>query len=844
MSSLNKGRARLGCLRYKPRLRRYRIVGRQCMDVGGILSRPRCCPARRWRLARKPRRIRIGRRLRGSWLGRIRLCPAQRNACPAECTARTSSRYLDLIRDLSRAPPPVPGRLSYNHTPQKRTQTTTTLTFASPERNIGRRGAKAKKLGIGRVGDRGPFAQDGGRQPGTEFYFSAARPSEAPLGCVMLRRIMSQAAHVTITLPDGSAKQVEAGTTIADFVRNQIGAGLAKAALFAKYNGADVDLSKTLDVDGPLAIFTPKNPEGLDLVRHDAAHIVASVVQRLFPGTQVTIGPTTDEGFYYDFHREKPFTPEDLEAIEKAANEEIKADHPFVRREVSKEEALALFGAAGEKFKLEIIEDIFAKGAKTLSLYQHGAWVDFCLGPHGPSTGRVGVIKLLSVAGAYWRGDHRNAQLQRIYGTAFFTQKDLDAWVHQQEEARKRDHRKLGKELDLFAFHPVAPGAVFWTGNGTMLFTTLQQAMRRMCLSNGYVEIKTPLLFNKALWERSGHWGKYRENMFLILDPEADPNASLEERASFSLKPMNCPSHHLFYQMKRRSYRELPIRLHSQDVLHRNEATGVLSGLTRVRQFQQDDAHIYLMESQIADEVAALTKMIAKVYSAFGLEFTAKFATRPAQKIGDDALWDKAEAGLKAALEKTGLPYELKPGDGAFYGPKIDFDVADSIGRKWQLGTIQLDYVAAERFDLGYIGPDNAEHRPVVIHRAIYGSFERFIGILIEHFAGSFPVWLAPEQVRILPVSERHFAWADEVAAKLRALDIRVDVDKSQSKLGAMIRDAQLVKIPYALVVGDKEVEAGGVSPRKHGMGKEADLGLMKLDAFLTQITEDAKIPY
>jgi threonyl-tRNA synthetase len=651
-------------------------------------------------------------------------------------------------------------------------------------------------------------------------------------------------AELTITLPDGASKHVPAGTTIAEFVRTQIGTGLAKAALFARFDGADVDLAKPLDHSGQLAIFTAKNPEGLDLVRHDAAHIVASVVQRLFPGTQVTIGPTTDEGFYYDFARDTPFTPEDLEAIEKAANEEVRADHAFVRKEVSREEALALFGRLGEKFKLEIIEDIFAKGAKTLSLYSHGDWVDFCLGPHGPSTGRVGVIKLLSVAGAYWRGDHRNAQLQRIYGTAFFSQKELDAWMHQQEEARKRDHRKLGKELDLFAFHPAAPGAVFWTANGTMIFTLLQTAMRRMCLANGYFEIKTPLLYNKMLWEQSGHWGKYRENMFLILDPEADPALPEDERASFSLKPMNCPSHHLFYQMKRRSYRELPLRLHTQDVLHRNEATGVLSGLTRVRQFQQDDAHIYLMESQIAEEVAKLSQLIARVYSAFGLEFTAKFATRPAQKIGDDALWDKAEAALKAALEATGLAYELKPGDGAFYGPKIDFDVADSIGRRWQLGTIQLDYNAPERFSLGYIGTDNAEHRPVVIHRAIYGSFERFIGILIEHFAGNFPVWLAPEQARILPVAERHHAWADEVAAKLRARDLRIDVDRSHGKLGAMIRDAQLAKIPYALVVGDKEVAASGVSPRKHGTGKDADLGLMPLDAFLAQLERESAIPF
>jgi threonyl-tRNA synthetase len=652
------------------------------------------------------------------------------------------------------------------------------------------------------------------------------------------------ASDVTITLPDGATKSVPAGTTVAEFVKTQISPGLAKAALFASYDGEDVDLAKPLDHDGPLAVYTAKNPESLRLIRHDAAHVVASVVQRLFPGTQVTIGPDTDEGFYYDFFRETPFTADDLAAIEKAANEEIKKDLPFVRKEVTRDDALALFGALGEKFKLEIIEDIFAKGAKTLSLYSHGDWVDFCLGPHGPSTGRVGVIKILTVAGAYWRGDHRNAQLQRIYGTAFHTQKELDAWVHQQEEARKRDHRRLGKDLDLFAFHPAAPGAVFWTHKGTTIFTQLSTAMRRMCLANGYEEIKTPLMFNKSLWETSGHWGKYRENMFLLLDPEADPNLPEDERASFSLKPMNCPSHHLFYQMKRRSYRELPLRLHTQDVLHRNEATGVLSGLTRVRQFQQDDAHIYLMESQITDEVLQLTKMIAAVYKAFNLEFTAKFATRPATKIGDDALWDRAEAALQAALEKTGLPYELKPGDGAFYGPKIDFDVADSIGRKWQLGTIQLDYVAPERFGLEYIGADNTAHRPVVIHRAIYGSFERFIGILIEHFAGNFPVWIAPEQARLLPVAERHHAWADEVARTLREHGIRVQVDRSHGKLGAMIRDAQLAKIPYALVVGDKEVEARGVSPRTHGTGKDADLGLMALDAFVARIVQEAEIPY
>ncbi len=643
--------------------------------------------------------------------------------------------------------------------------------------------------------------------------------------------------QLQITLPDGSSKQVPAGTTVGDFVKTQIGAGLAKAALFAKLDDEELDLSRPLTRGGKLTVFTNKSREGLDLIRHDAAHIVASVVQRLFPGTQVTIGPSTEEGFYYDFYRETPFTPEDLEKIEKAANEELKKDLPFVRKEVSREEALELFKKLGEKFKVEIVEDIFAKGAKTLTLYSHGDWVDFCLGPHAPSTGRVGVIKLLNVAGAYWRGDHRNAQLQRIYGTAFFEKKDLDAWLKQQEEAKKRDHRKLGKELDLFAFHPAAPGAAFWTHRGTLLFHALSNAMRNLCLRNGYQEVKTPLMYNKMLWEKSGHWGKYKENMFLVLDKETGQH-------DFSLKPMNCPSHHLLYQMKRHSYRELPIRYHTQDVLHRNEATGVLSGLTRVRQFQQDDAHIYLMESQITDEVKRLTELLRKVYTAFGLSFTARFATRPLQRIGTDETWDRAEAGLKAALEKTGLQYELKPGDGAFYGPKIDFDVSDSIGRKWQLGTIQLDYEVPERFELGYIGDDNTEHRPVLIHRAIYGSFERFIAILIEHYAGNFPLWLAPIQARIITVADRHQPWAREVHEKLQSRGLRVELDESSDKLGAKIREAQLAKIPYTAVIGDKEVEGKGVAPRVHGEGKAAELGFLPLDSFAERLVAEAAVPF
>jgi len=643
---------------------------------------------------------------------------------------------------------------------------------------------------------------------------------------------------LTIILPDGSEKQVAPGTTVAEFVKTQIGAGLAKVALYAKLDDQPIDLARQLTQGGKLSIVTPKNKaEALDLIRHDAAHITASAVQRLFPGTQVTIGPATEDGFYYDFFRKEPFTPDDLVAIEAAANEEIKRDLPFVRKEVSKEEALALFEKLGETFKVEIVNDIFAKGAKTLTLYSHGDWVDFCLGPHAPSTGKVGVIKLLSVAGAYWRGDHRNPQLQRIYGTAFFDKKELDAWLKQQEEAKKRDHRKLGKELDLFHFHPFTPGSVFWSPKGTSMLVVLETAMRKLMLSNGYVEIRTPLLYNKGLWELSGHWGKYKENMFLVLDNETNEH-------DFSLKPMNCPSHYLFYLMKKHSYRELPLRYHTQDILHRNEVSGALSGLTRVRQFHQDDAHVLLMESQITDEVRRMAGFIDKIYGAFGLTYTAKFATRPPNRLGSDEMWDRAEAGLKTALDALGMPYELKPGDGAFYGPKIDFDVSDSIGRKWQLGTIQLDYAAPERFNLEYVGEDNHMHRPVVIHRAIYGSFERFFAILVEHFAGAFPTWLAPEQARVITVADRHEPWAKEVQAALLARGLRVEVDTSSDKLGAKIRNAQLEKVPYTLVIGDKEVEGKGVSPRTRGEGKESDLGFQTLDAFAEKIAKEATVPY
>jgi threonyl-tRNA synthetase len=645
-------------------------------------------------------------------------------------------------------------------------------------------------------------------------------------------------ALVTITLPDGSKKEADAGISVSDFVKNHIGPGLAKAAVFAKLNGQEVDLTRSIDGDASLQIFTTKSPEALEVARHDAAHIVADAVQQLFPGTQVTIGPVIEEGFYYDFYREKDgkphaFSPDELEQIEKRANEIIAKDVTFVRREIAADEAVKLFEGKGEKFKVEIVHDIVAKGAKTLTLYQHGEWVDFCLGPHGPSTGKVGVIKLLSASGAYWRADQSREQLQRIYGISFFDKKALEAWQKQREEAARRDHRRLGKELDLFHFHPFAPGSAFWTPRGTSIYQTLSDWMRRLTREDGYVEIKTPLLFNKGLWMKSGHWDKYKENMFLVQDSDSG-------ELDYSLKPMNCPSHHLYFGFGKHSYRELPLRLHTQDVLHRNEAAGALGGLTRVRQFAQDDAHIYCREDQVQSEVLRFVKLLDKVYNAVGLKYEAKLSTRPEKRLGADDLWDRAEGALKSSLESMKVAYELKPGDGAFYGPKIDFVVSDSIGRKWQLGTIQLDYVAAERFDLTYVGDDNKEHRPVVLHRAIYGSFERFIAILIEHFAGVFPTWLAPVQAVIVTVADRQEAHARQVAGELQAKGFKVEFDDRGMSMQKKIREAELAKVPFVLVIGDREVEGHAVAPRRHG---GEDLKSMSVTAFAELLAKDAAIP-
>jgi threonyl-tRNA synthetase len=632
---------------------------------------------------------------------------------------------------------------------------------------------------------------------------------------------------VRLTLPDGSVREVERGTT-SRAVAQSIGAGLARAAVAARVDGQIRDLDRPIDHDARFAILTDRDPEALDLLRHSAAHILATAVRELFPTAAIGFGPPIEDGFYYDFGVERPFTPEDLEVIQQRMADVAAKDYPFVREEVSREEANRRF--KDDPLKLERIADLGAD--ETISVYTDGPFVDLCRGPHLPATGRLKHFKLLSAAGAYWRGDSRRQMLQRIYGTAWFKKEDLEAYTHRLEEAKKRDHRKLGKELDLFLFHPYAPGAPFWTDRGTTLYRVVGDYIRELQQRSDYLEVKTPLLYNKGLWETSGHWGKYRENMFLVLDTETGEH-------DFSLKPMNCPSHYLLYQSGKHSYRELPIRYATFDVLHRNEVTGALAGLTRVRQFAQDDCHIFLMQNQIADEVRRIAAMILEVYQTFGLTATAKFATRPETRIGDDGLWDRAEADLRAALEATGLSWELKAGDGAFYGPKIDFDVADSIGRKWQLGTIQLDYNAPERFHLTYVGEDNSEHRPVVIHRAMCGSFERFIAILIEHFAGAFPLWLAPEQVRVLPISDQQAAAAATVHRTLRDAGIRAVLDAGSQTLNYRIREGEIRKVPYMAVVGQREAEAGTVAVRIRGAGNKQEI--IPVAEFAGRLTEQIR---
>ncbi|HEV3060228.1 MAG TPA: threonine--tRNA ligase [Vicinamibacterales bacterium] len=645
--------------------------------------------------------------------------------------------------------------------------------------------------------------------------------------------------EITVTLPDGSNRVVPAGSSVRD-VAGQISPGLAKAALAGVVDGRLVDLAYPLDHDATVRIVTDRSPEALALSRHSTAHLLAAAVTNLFPGVQCGIGPATDEGFYYDFIVPRPFVPDDLEAIENKMRELAAADLVYERQMWPRDAAKAFFAQRGEPLKVQLIDEKTA-GQTEVSCYtikDKDTFIDFCVGPHVPSTGKLKAFKLLNTSNAYWKGDAHNAPMQRINGTAFLSDKDLKAHLTQVEEAKKRDHRKLGRELGLFIFHPWAPGAAFWLANGTTLYNTLANYMRDVLFPAGYVEVKTPLVFNKALWETSGHWSYYRQNMFVI-DPGFDGVGQHEAGELMAMKAMNCPGHFLTFASEVRSYRDLPLRFHEQTPLHRNEASGVLSGLTRVRQFSQDDAHCFVTQDQIGEEVERLLKLVQRVYGDFGLEFQAKLGTRPAEFLGKVEIWDSAEAQLKSALDRAAMPYELNDGDGAFYGPKIDFDITDAIGRKWQCATIQLDYNMPERFDLKYIGPDNTEHRVVVIHRAIFGSFERFIAILIEHFAGAFPLWLAPVQAVVLPIADRHLTYAATVRDRLKAAGLRATLDERQEKIGYKIREAQLQKIPYMLVVGDREVETGTVSVRERSGG---DKGASGIDAFIAAAREEVRI--
>jgi threonyl-tRNA synthetase len=599
---------------------------------------------------------------------------------------------------------------------------------------------------------------------------------------------------------------------------------VAKSALAAVVNGEVVDLSHSLDADASLRLVTPKEPEALELYRHSTAHLMAAAVTALFPDAQCGIGPATDDGFFYDFVVSRPFVPEDLAAIEEKMKELARRDLPYDRRMLSKADAKRFFDEHGEPLKVQLIEE---KGGPIVSCYGiDDVFLDFCTGPHVPSTGALKAFKLLSTSNAYWKGDAKNQPMQRIYGTAFFSESDLKAYLDRLEEAKKRDHRKLGKELGLFMFHPWAPGEPFWLAKGTRLVNTLGNYMRAVLAPEGYLEMRTPLVFNKALWETSGHWEHYRENMFLF---EADEQ-------SYGLKPMNCPGHMLVFGSEVRSYRDLPYRIHDQSVLHRYEASGVLSGLTRVREFIMDDAHIFLTEDQIGEEVERLLRLVRRVYGDFGLAPEMKLSTRPEQYLGEKATWDHAELALKNALAAAGQEYTINEGDGAFYGPKIDFAVTDALGRKWQCATIQLDYQLPQRFKLKYIGADNAEHMPVVMHRAIFGSLERFIALLLEHYAGALPLWFAPVQAVVLPIADRHMDYAATVRDRLAAAGLFVELDERQEKIGYKIREAQLQKVPYMLVVGDREVEQGTVSVRSRAGG---DQGARSVDAFIAAAQDE-----
>ena len=633
---------------------------------------------------------------------------------------------------------------------------------------------------------------------------------------------------IAITLPDGSLREFPGPVTVAE-VAASIGTGLAKAAIAGKVNDKVVDTAYSIAQDSRLAILTAKDAEGLEVIRHSAAHLLAYAVKELFPDAQVTIGPVIENGFYYDFSYKRPFTPEDLAAIEKRMTELAAKDEPVVRRVLPRDAAVEYFKGLGEHYKAEIIASI--PQDQDVSLYREGGFEDLCRGPHVPSTGKLKFFKLMKVAGAYWRGDHRNEMLQRIYGTAWASKEDLQQYLTMLEEAEKRDHRRLGRELDLFHIDEHSPGTVFWHPRGWAIWQEVEQYMRRVYRDNGYQEVKGPQILDKGLWEKTGHWEKYRENMF----------TTESEKRDYALKPMNCPGHILIFKQGVKSYRDLPLRYGEFGACHRNEPTGGLHGIMRVRAFTQDDGHIFCTEDQIQDEVLAFTRVLQKVYADFGFkDIIYKIATRPEARIGSDEVWDKAEAALIESLKASGCDYELSPGEGAFYGPKIEYTLKDAIGRQWQCGTIQVDFSMPERLDAEYVGEDGARHRPVMLHRAIVGSLERFIGILIEQHAGALPVWLAPVQVAVLNITDAQADYCREIAAKLqKALPnqgLRVVTGLGNQKITYKIREFALQKPPYILVAGDKEKAAGAVAVRARG---NVDLGVMSLDAFVERIARD-----
>jgi threonyl-tRNA synthetase len=629
---------------------------------------------------------------------------------------------------------------------------------------------------------------------------------------------------IQITLPDGSQRQFPAPVTVAD-VAASIGPGLAKAAIAGKVNDKVVDTTYTIRDDARVAILTPKDPEGLEVIRHSTAHLLAYAVKELFPEAQVTIGPVIENGFYYDFAYKRPFTPEDLAAIEKRMQELAAKDEPVTRRVLPRDDAVRHFKEMGENYKAEIIGSIPA--GEDVSLYAEGGFEDLCRGPHVPSTGKLRHFKLMKVAGAYWRGDHRNEMLQRVYGTAWASKEELQQYLTMLEEAEKRDHRRLGRELDLFHIDDHAPGVVFWHPKGWAIWQEVEQYMRRVYRDNGYLEVKGPQLLDKSLWEKTGHWDKYRENMF----------TTESEKRDYALKPMNCPGHILIYKQGVKSYRDLPLRYGEFGACHRNEPTGGLHGIMRVRGFTQDDGHIFCTEDHILGECTAYTTLLQKVYRDFGFnEIIYKIATRPDKRIGSEESWDKAEHALMESLRASGCAFEISPGEGAFYGPKVEYTLKDAIGRQWQCGTIQVDFSMPERLDAEYVGEDGGRHRPVMLHRAIVGSMERFIGILIEQHAGALPVWLAPVQAIVLNITDGQADYVKEIAKTLQNQGLRVATDLRNEKITYKIREHSLQKPPYLLVVGDKEKAAGAVAVRARG---NKDLGVMSLQAFSERVAQD-----